>query len=88
MRIVEVYPDITDHCLSLPISILTKPNADFDGDIMNILVHKLKDIAEEYDKRLNPRFNMFVSRNDGLFDMDCAPNKDQIIGIYSFANYD
>lgn len=88
MRIVEVYPDITDHCLSLPISILTKPNADFDGDIMNILVHKLKDIAEEYDKRLNPRFNMFVSRNDGLFDMDCAPFKDQIIGIYSFANYD
>ena len=43
-------------------------------------------IGEEYYKRNNPRSNMFVSHNDGRYDIDTAPFKDSIAGIYAYAN--
>lgn len=86
MRIVRVSPDINDNCMRLPISILTKPNADFDGDIMAIEIHKLTDLAEYIYKQMNPRDNFQISRNDGMFDPDSCLLKDQIVGLYAFLN--
>lgn len=86
MKIVKVSNDITDNCMKLPIGILPKPNADFDGDIMNIEIHKLDDVAQEIYKKMNPRDNFQISRNDGLFDPDSCLFKDQIVGLYSFLN--
>ena len=86
MRIVKVYPDITDNCMRLPIAILRKPNADFDGDIMAIEVHKLTDIADDIYVQMNPRDNFQISRNDGMFDPDSSLFKDQIVGLYGFLN--
>lgn len=86
MRIIKVYPDITDNCMRLPIAILKKPNADFDGDIMSIEIHKLTDIGEEIYKKMNPRDNFQISRNDGMFDPDSCLARDQIVGVYGFLN--
>jgi DNA-directed RNA polymerase beta' subunit len=88
VKIVDISPDISDYCMALPIAVLPKPNADFDGDIMNIEIHKLTNISDKVYRALNPRSNFQISRNDGLFDSDSVPFKDQIIGLYAFANYE
>ena len=86
MKIVRVSPDITDNCMRLPPVVLRKPNADFDGDIMSIEIHKLTDIAEDIYKKMNPRDNFQISRNDGMFDPVSCLMKDQIVGLYGFLN--
>jgi hypothetical protein len=58
----------------------------FDGDILNIISLKTKKLMIAYDKSFNPRKNMFVSRNDGLFNDEFNLFKDQIIGLYEFNN--
>lgn len=86
MQVAKIEPDITDYCMGIPVYVLNKANADFDGDIENIFCHKIGKIGEEYYKRDNPRSNMFVSHNDGHYDMDTAPFKDAIAGLYAYAN--
>lgn len=87
MRVVSIkneYDD--DYTMSLPIQILRVLNADFDGDILNIIALKTKKLAKSYDKTFNPRKNMFISRTDGLFNDDFNLLKDQLIGLYEFNN--
>ena len=86
MQLVEISPDITDYCMGIPTYVLNKANADFDGDIANIFCHKIGKIGREYFKNNNPRSNMFVSHNDGMYDLDTAPFKDSIAGLYAYAN--
>lgn len=86
-KIVKVPPVFDNYCMGLPPGVVTiKPNADFDGDIMNIEIHKLNDIAFEVYKKTNPRDNFQISRNDGLYDKDACLFKDQIVGLYAFLN--
>ena len=75
-----------DYTMSLPVQILNVMNADFDGDILNIVSLKTKSIEKAYDKIFNPRYNMFISRNDGLFNSDFNLFKDQLIGLFEFNN--
>ena len=75
-----------DYTMSLPLQILTVLNADFDGDILNIVSLKIKSLEKEYNKIFNPRLNMYISRNDGLFNNDFNLFKDQLIGLYEFNN--
>lgn len=87
VRVIDVkreYKD--DYTMSLPIQILRVLNADFDGDVLNIISLKTKKLAKEYDRTFNPRKNMFISRNDGLFNDDFNLFKDQMIGLYEFNN--
>jgi hypothetical protein len=86
MRVAKIESDITDYCMGIPLYVLNKANADFDGDIENIFCHKIGKIGEEYYKQNNPRSNMFVSHNDGNYDIDTAPFKDSIAGLYAYAN--
>lgn len=58
----------------------------FDGDILNIVSLKTKKLEEAYDKIFNPKFNMYISRNDGCFNNDFNLFKDQLIGLYEFNN--
>lgn len=85
-KIVKVDKDYTNYCMGLSPGILIKPNADFDGDIMALEIHKLNDIGYEIYKRMNPRDNFQISRNDGMFDPDSCLFKDQIVGLYAFLN--
>lgn len=86
MKVKKIEPDITDYCMGIPTYVLNKANADFDGDIENIFCHKIGKIGEEYYRLNNPRSNFFVSHNDGRYDMDTAPFKDSIAGLYAYAN--
>jgi hypothetical protein len=86
MRLAEISPDMSDYCMGLPPFILPKPNADFDGDIMNIFCHKIGRISEEYYIQSNPRSNMCVSHNDGSYDVETSLFKDGIVGLYGFLN--
>jgi hypothetical protein len=85
-KVVEISKDPLDYCLALPTFVLTKANADFDGDITNIFCHKLGEIGKAYFKSNNPRSNMCISRNDGLYDTDSSLFKDGIVGLYAFNN--
>ena len=85
MRIARVNPDITDYCMEIPILILSKPNADFDGDVMNLIGHPVYVFAQRYYEDMNPLDNMIISHNDGLFDKDANLRKDLAIEIYAFA---
>lgn len=75
-----------DYTMSMPLQILSVLNADFDGDILNIISLKTKAIEKEYNKIFNPRLNLFVSRNDGMFNSDVSLFKDEIIGLWEFNN--
>lgn len=86
MKIKSIIPVMDDFTMALPIQILTCLNADFDGDIMNIVSFKTKKMANEFDKTFNPRKNMYISRINGLFNNDFNLLKDQIIGLYEFNN--
>lgn len=86
MRIRKINEGIDDNCLSLSPQVLVKPNADFDGDILALIFHKMDDLSEEFYRRLNPRSNFSISRNDGRFDNDSNLIKDQAVILYSFLN--
>lgn len=72
--------------MSLPESILRLLNADFDGDVLNIICLKITSIAQEYYRKLNPMRNIFISRNDGYYNSDASLFKDQAIELYTFMN--
>ncbi|MNI93047.1 hypothetical protein D3C81_1805190 [compost metagenome] len=72
--------------MSIPIQVLSALNADFDGDILNVISLKTKESEEAFDKAFNPRKNMYISRNDGLFNNDFNLLKDQMIGLNEFSN--
>lgn len=86
VKVVEVKKDYDDLTMSLPCQILGSLNADFDGDVLNIVALKGNDFKKKFDEIFNPRNSLFVSRNDGLFNDDCNLLKDQAIGIYEFCN--
>jgi DNA-directed RNA polymerase beta' subunit len=74
-----------DYTMSIPIQVLTVLNADFDGDVLNIVSLKTKELKKAF-RAFNPRLNMFISRNDGLFNNEFNLLKDQLIGLYEFNN--
>ena len=84
MKIVGVIPDIDNLTLALPsLSVLTKFNADFDGDTLTVISLKTKKLIRETEK-FDPVYSYAVSQNDGLFSADMGLIKDQIIGLSNF----
>ena len=86
MKVVYVSPDIKEHTMSLPESILRVMNADFDGDTLNEFSQKLDAVVAEYQKKLDPVRNLFVSRNDGKYNRKTGLFKDQSVELYAFLN--
>lgn len=87
VRIISVKNDNeSDYSMSMPPQILPPMNADFDGDILNIISLKIKEMEIDADKAYNPRKNMLVDRNDGLFNKDFNLYRDQLIGLFQFNN--
>lgn len=58
----------------------------FDGDILNVVSLKSDDLAKAFNRTFNPKFNLFISRNNGLFNNEMNLFKDQLIGLYEFNN--
>lgn len=86
VRIVSVKKDFSDKTLTISSHILTPMNADFDGDIINVFRIIGEDMARRFNKNLNPRYNLFVSRMDGRVNKEVMPMKDCIVGFWAFNN--
>jgi DNA-directed RNA polymerase beta' subunit len=84
MKVVDIIPDIENLTLSLPsLSVLTRFNADFDGDTLTVISLKTKKQIKMTEK-FDPVYSYCVSQNDGLFSADMGLIKDQIIGLSNF----
>lgn len=70
--------------LRIPITVLRKFNADFDGDRLNLQSVKIKKHQREFEDYLEPRRSMQISRINGKFDRDMFLIKDQTIGLHLF----
>lgn len=76
--------DITfDYVMQIPLSILPLLAADFDGDVLNILLIINEDFRREAERILDPRNAMYISKNDGKLDASLIPNRDTMININS-----
>lgn len=85
-KIRKITPGIDDCCLALNPNVLIKPNADFDGDIMAEVHHKIQEIGWDFYRCLNPRSNFMIDRNTGKFDRDSNIYKDQAAILYGILN--
>ena len=84
MKIIDIIPDKDNLTLSLPsLSVLTRFNADFDGDTLTVISLKTKKQIRMTEK-FDPVYSYCVSQNDGLFSADMGLIKDQIIGLSNF----
>lgn len=72
-----------DYSLQIPLGILTLLAADFDGDVLNVLLIINEDFKNQAERILNPRNAMYVSKNDGKLDSGMVPNKDTLINLNS-----
>lgn len=83
MRIRRVKDDPNDYCLSVPLSILPGLNADFDGDILNIIGLMDKSLIYMF-RKFDPIRRMIVDRDSGFLNGYFTINKGQLIDLYYF----
>ena len=83
MTIRKVKKDYNDLTISIPINVCKAFNADFDGDALNSLSLKDAELVAGYEI-YDPRLNMLISKNDGLFNNNFNLIKDQIICLHQF----
>ena len=57
-----------------------------DGDVLNVFRVIGEDMTRRFSKNLNPKYNLFVSRMDGLVNKEVMPSKDSIVGFWAFNN--
>ena len=82
LKIVDIIPELDYYALSLSTAILTGYNADFDGDILNVVELPTEDLVKAF-KEYNPLY-MFISHVDGLLNNNMMLIKDEIIGLHYF----
>lgn len=85
MQVVNVYPDIDDYCMAIPLNVLGLIAGDYDGDVLNIISYKGKKIIHAAQLKFDPRLNMQVSRVDGEFNGRVSLIKDQTISLHYFS---
>lgn len=83
MKIRQVKPDGNDYCLSVPLGILAGLNADFDGDILNIIGIMDRALVHMFSK-FEPVTRMIISRDSGLLNDYFSITKGQLIDLYYF----
>ena len=69
------------YCMAVPLQVLPLLAADFDGDVMNIMLIINKSFEREACKKFSPRNAFYISRNDGLFNNDMNHARDVIINM-------
>lgn len=83
MTVSRVKADYTDLTLSIPINILNILAGDFDGDALNTVSIKGRYLADAY-YLYDPRYNMLIDKNDGLFNNAFNLIKEQMISLHEF----
>lgn len=84
MKIRNIKPDINDYTLSVPLSILPGLNADFDGDILNIIGLMNESMVYMY-RKYDPVMRMIISRDTGNLNEYFSIEKGQLADLYAFA---
>ena len=84
MGIRTIKMDKYDFTLSVPLSILPGLNADFDGDILNIIALMNEEIIHMF-RKFDPVSRMIISRDNGGLNPYFAITKSQLIDLYRFA---
>lgn len=83
MVVRRIKPDYSDLSLSIPINILNILAGDFDGDALNTVSIKDKYLEDAFSI-YNPRENMIIDKNDGLFNNSFNLIKEQLICLHEF----
>lgn len=73
------------YTMAVPLQILEGLNADFDGDVLNIMLPINQTFARLAWERLNPRNAMYISRHDGYFNTSVAMRRDTLINANTLA---
>jgi hypothetical protein len=84
MKIRTIKKDDNDYTLAVPLSILPGLNADFDGDILNIIGLMNRAIVYMF-RKYDPVLRMIISRDTGLLNDYFSITKGQLIDLYGFA---
>lgn len=83
VKIRKIKRSSSEYCLTVPITSLSGMNADFDGDILNII--GLIDPALVYMfRKFDPTSRMTIDRSTGLLNKNIALDKNQKIDYYYF----
>ena len=83
MKIRKIKHDANDYCLSVPLSILPGLNADFDGDILNIIGLMDRSLVYMF-RKFEPITRMIINRDSGLLNNYFTITKGQLIDLYYF----
>lgn len=84
MSIRSIKRSETDYTLSLPLSVLNGLNADFDGDILNI-IGLPNEVLIDLFRKFDPVERMIISRDSGTLNEYFSISKSQLIDLYYFA---
>lgn len=78
VRVVRITKGFT---MQINLQTLSGLGADFDGDTLNILYIINEEFRAACDAVFNPRNNMYISKNDGLFNNQYNHQRDTLINI-------
>jgi hypothetical protein len=81
MSVRKVKKSIDDFTLSVPLSVLPGLNADFDGDILNIIGLMTDELVYAF-RKFDPVTRMIISRDSGLLNEYFTLTKCQLIDLY------
>ena len=70
--------------MGIPLQPLPLMAADFDGDVLNILLPINKTFIKLAWAKFNPRNAMYISRNDGYFNSSVSMQRDTLINSNTF----
>lgn len=73
------------YTMAVPLQILKSLAADFDGDVLNILLPINQTFIRLAWEKFNPRNVLYISRNDGYFNMDASMQRDTLINANTLA---
>ena len=68
-----------DYTMGVSLQSIKKQNADFDGDVLNILLIINRALFERAYYIMNPRNAMYISRANGMCDKDVLVQRDTLI---------
>ena len=87
MKVRTVKRDITDSTLSVRLYVLPGLNADFDGDILNLIGLMMDELVHAF-RKFDPVSRMIISRDTGFLNDYFAITKGQLIDLYNFCTMD
>lgn len=86
MKVKGVKRDIADKTMRLNTRVIQVLAADFDGDQLNVFRIIDRKLGKKMAKTMNPKYNLYIDRVNGLVNKDLMPLKDEVVGFWMFNN--